>query len=478
MNKKIIIFFILCAMVCIFPAAGVSAAGADVIPNDNNGIPDRVLYQAVLECLKFESVIEKSRQDFTKREAERLDMLSIYNLLSEKKKVTVKTFKGIHYLKNITYLQIKNCDLKKIKGMEPLPKLKNLDLCYNELQDIKFVKNFKNLEELDLTENRVASLAGIGKLKKLNGLIVKYNRLSDIKPLKKCRKLEYLDAYANRIKSLEGIENLSQIHYLYIGNNQIKDLTGIEQLKKLNDLDVSGNRLTSLKGMENLKKIEKLDISDNRLTSLKGIEQMEKLETLYAIGNQLASVDEIAGLKSIRRISVAGNRLSRLPDLRGFDGIDYFSVEFNYLSEQEIRAKFPTAIWSKGAELNYSRKYDKVKSWFDYQIDFQNIDTEIELTEPSSVKQITKDTKKIAGYVHMKDAFIQFWCYYYNDGPAIKETRSDKNGYFEFTDLDLKKWGGRHASICFGMRMDHLKDKKPRYYTTSITKYRFTIKNK
>lgn len=143
----------------------MSVAGDIIIPSskESSRVLDKVLYQGILEELN-----KQQGQTFTKGEAESLTELSLYLYADERlnnKKVPVKTFKGIHYLKNLERLTVNGYMLTKIKGMEPLPKLKYLNLKYNKLKDVKFVKNFKNLEDLDLTENHVASLAGIGKLK-------------------------------------------------------------------------------------------------------------------------------------------------------------------------------------------------------------------------------------------------------------------------------------------------------------------------
>lgn len=49
MMKKILITLMLCICMFVIPSMGAQAAEADIITNDENGIPDETLYKEILK---------------------------------------------------------------------------------------------------------------------------------------------------------------------------------------------------------------------------------------------------------------------------------------------------------------------------------------------------------------------------------------------------------------------------------------------
>ena len=101
----------------------------DIITNDENGIPDKALYDYVLKK-------GYTNKDcfLTVEEAEKIQEVDIYS-----SKITDIT--GIQYLKNLKKLSIyksKICDIRSLNGMSNLEKL---NLSYNK-KKYKWDKNF------------------------------------------------------------------------------------------------------------------------------------------------------------------------------------------------------------------------------------------------------------------------------------------------------------------------------------------------
>lgn len=123
MRKKIGIYVLVFSV--IFMILKTVVLASDVIENNNSGIPDKGLYQAILNILN-----KKSNQKFTKREAEKIKVLdaSFSN---------VKSLKGIGYLKNLESLGIQGNHLKNLKGIQ---NLKNFFAYSNQIKSIKQLK--------------------------------------------------------------------------------------------------------------------------------------------------------------------------------------------------------------------------------------------------------------------------------------------------------------------------------------------------
>lgn len=262
--KKIILFLttVMFCMFCIYPINS-HATGTEIIANDETGIPDKGLYQAVLR------VLEKSEDEtFTKAEAENIIRIFDYNSDYEQKWYTdVKNLKGIGYLKNLKILRLQDHAVETLDGIEQL----------------------ENLE--------ILSVAG-GKLK-------------DIKPLEKCTTLKDLTLSSNKFSSLAGIENLTNLECLNISDNNLKSLKGIDKLKKLKVLNVSKNKLTKIEEVKVLQDLVDLDISQNKFTKINEIKELTKLEMLNVSYNQLKKLPALTKLENLTysNLNITHNQL-------------------------------------------------------------------------------------------------------------------------------------------------------------------------
>lgn len=404
--KKLVITFFLTVVLLIILSFDTSANECNVIRNNNNGIPDKILYQEILKTLD-----KKVTQTFTKSEAEGITELYI-DCYGEKRNV-IKSFRGIKYLKNLKLLSVKNCHLKEMKDIEPLPCLEDLNLSYNDLKKIDFVKLYPNLKWLNVMENQLNSLKGVENLTKLTMLDIDYNRLTNIKELKNCHNLTELSANVNFIKNLKGVENLKNLTYLSINSNQVKSLAALKKLNKIHTIRATNNRLNSLKGIEKLKKLNFLEVG----------------------GNQLKSINEVSNLKKLIQLEFQNNLIKKLPNLKKFRG-SILEFAYNFLNEEEIRENISLELLEEKEN----------------QIKLQNIDCTVKLIKPKSIKNITTNTVRIEGQISLKGKPVRLECNYgFEDGnTTIKKTITDANGRFVFDNLNLKKKGGCQLSIEIG----------------------------
>lgn len=377
-RRKIWITLLACLCLLSAHAMCTFAAEDDVIQNNASGIPDKGLYRAIQDKLG-----KKRNQTFTEKEAQSITVLEI----GYRYKIGIKTLKGIEHLSNLKTLDVSGYQLKSLKGIEKLPKLTSLVAEGNKLTNLKSISKAKNLVSLCLERNRLKSLSGIESLKKLKYICVRENKLT----------------------SLKGIKNLKNLRRLEADNNKLTSLKGLEKLKQLNDLQVSGNQIKSLKAIQKLKKIKYLNVSNNKLTSLSGLTCTKTLKNLDASYNQITRLPD---MKKNKELSILGCKL-----------------QFNRLSEEEIRSKLPEKLFRKGQER---------ERWLERQLYFQNIMDTMEFIMPAD-GIVKKDTTKIVGKIH-READVRLANV--TKGIVLESVQADENGVFTMDHLDLQSWAG------------------------------------
>ena len=191
MKKKVmLISLIITLMMVLLPFNAM--AKSKIIPNDETGIPDKVLYQTILRK------VGKSK-NFTEKDAFKIKRLNASNY--DKKKV--RTLKGIGKLKNLVILDISHNNLKSLSGIEKLSKLTILYANNNMLIDIDNVKNLFELNHIQLDHNRLTNLEGLTDLSKLKSIHAQVNKLKRLPDLTKHSNLTQVNFKYNCLSKRE-----------------------------------------------------------------------------------------------------------------------------------------------------------------------------------------------------------------------------------------------------------------------------------
>lgn len=217
MNRRKKVFltaFILSLMMMLLPL-NVMAAKGKAIPNNNTGIPDKVLYQSILRKLG-----KNKTETFTKEEANKITRLKSNNYNDKDK---IKSLKGIGYLKNLKYLDVAVNQLTSLSGIEKLSKLETLIVTQNNLTSLSGVKNLKNLTKLDVSENKIRNINEIKYLHKLKYISITGNSISNIKSVENLTEIKSLYASYNKIKTLPNLKNKTKLDSIAFGHNRISE---------------------------------------------------------------------------------------------------------------------------------------------------------------------------------------------------------------------------------------------------------------
>lgn len=211
-KKTLLTAFILTLIMVLFPLNAMAAKGK-TIPNDNTGIPDKVLYQSILRKLD-----KNKTETFTKEEAKKITRLKSNNYYDKEK---IKSLKGIGCLKNLRYLDVAANQLITLSGVEKLSKLETLIVSQNSLISLTGVKNLKNLKKLDVSENKIKNIYEIKDLYKLKYINISRNSISNIKHINNLTELITLYASRNKIKKLPNLNNKVKLDSISFKHNYI-----------------------------------------------------------------------------------------------------------------------------------------------------------------------------------------------------------------------------------------------------------------
>ena len=213
-------------------------------------------------------------------------------------------------------------------------------------------------------------------------------------------------------------------------------LKGIEFFTKLTKLQCAGNQLTSLDVSKN-KKLTYLLCDDNLLKTLK---VPSSLTELYASNNQLYKVSGLDKCKKMKKLDLSKNLFVKLPNMKSFSKITHLSLNKNYLTETELKAKLPSFALASNN-----------KTWFKKQVKSQR-----KLAKPKSLKVATSGKKKLVITWKPVTAATGYQVYY----------STSKNGTY------------KKAKTTSGTSFTHTKRKKGTTYYYKVRSYKKIGKSK
>lgn len=138
---------------------------------------------------------DENYEDFNPDEIER----SFYNALKLREFGTLNVNFPVWYLQDYDEIELAECGLDSLDGVEYCKYISRLDLTGNELTDISELAGLKQLEELYLANNQIGYIDALFGLKNLRVLDLSGNQIDDISPLLNLENLEYLNLVGNSI---------------------------------------------------------------------------------------------------------------------------------------------------------------------------------------------------------------------------------------------------------------------------------------
>lgn len=202
-KKRILVSLLMLTLMMAVLPLNVIAAKNKIIPNNNRGIPDKVLYQTILHKLN------KNNNDvFTEKEAAKIKYLNASNY---DKVLKIKSLKGIGKLKNLTELDVSFNNLKSLSGVEKLYNLTIIQAYNNKIRDITALQNLTKLQHIIIDGNKITNLKSIEKLTNLVSIHAQINKIKKLPDMNKYPELKQVNFKYNLISKKEFNQKLPSI---------------------------------------------------------------------------------------------------------------------------------------------------------------------------------------------------------------------------------------------------------------------------
>lgn len=283
MKKKIIAILLMISIVGTMTGINNRIVKADetdsseIIENNENGIPDKNLYDAVLE-----------QWDTNKDGKLSIAEATIYDTLNLSQK-NISSIKGINYFTN----------------------LKNLYLDDNNISDISILNKIKKLVFVSIKNNKITTLENcFAESGEIFALDLSGNQIVDTKGLEKLEEVTYLTLADNQISDISNLPN--HIFDADFSNNQIQDINSLLKVKdSLYNLNLENNKISDISCLKQIPNLQIVDIRYNKISDISVFQDCTWLwddekwsqedyrfdETFvslkFAVGNEITLEDEL-----------------------------------------------------------------------------------------------------------------------------------------------------------------------------------------
>ncbi len=229
---------------------------------------------------------------------------------------------------NLRELNLFDCGLSTISGLENAVNLQYLNLESNTLRNLSPLAGMQSLEDLKLSRNAVADLSGLSGLSDLKNLELNYNDISDLSPLATLSKLQVLELNHNNVANLSPAASLPELNTLQCAANGITDLTPLSGCHKLTTLDVSENKIVDLSPLGT--SIRNLDFSHNLVAELPNWTEEYSIVNINGSYNLLLQIDALSVLPNLNSVTMEYNEIediSALADCPLLIQVDVFGTK-------------------------------------------------------------------------------------------------------------------------------------------------------
>lgn len=212
-------------------------------------------------------------------------------------------------------LNLSDCSLSTVAGLENAHNLTNLNLAGNTIRNIDPLSGLVNLREVDLQHNALTSLSALSTLPNLERLNVSFNSLTSIVPIATCVRLVWLDVSNNQLPNLGAVDNLADLSYLHASNNELTDVSVLASCLNLTELAVANNSLTDISALSALTKLEIFDFSYNEVETLPAWPDGSVLRVIDGSYNKLISIDSLKNMQKLTHVYMDYNEITSVAAL-------------------------------------------------------------------------------------------------------------------------------------------------------------------
>ncbi len=185
------------------------------------------------------------------------------------------------------------------------------------------LKSLSGLEYLNVYDCDLTALDGVDSLSGLKMLNIGKTKIRDLSALKSLTSLELLTLSGDTDADLSTLSLAPSVKTLRASGLGLEDLSSLPAITTLEELTVSDNKLTSLKGVEKLTGLKTIDFTQNKVTDLSPLTGLTNLATVTAASNGMTDPEAITSLSFPEdqnvTIALSGNEFTDWEAIHTFD---------------------------------------------------------------------------------------------------------------------------------------------------------------
>lgn len=150
---------------------------------------------------------------------------------------------GIDFFTDVVRVDCGGKQIKNVKLLAELPRLRRLDLSSTNVNDVTSLGKLTNLHILELRDTQVSDVASFERLTQLEYLQLSGTQVSDVTPLVALRDLEHLYLNSTRVRDVSPLMNLKNLEFLGLNDTDVSEVASLANLTSLKWLDLRGTQV-------------------------------------------------------------------------------------------------------------------------------------------------------------------------------------------------------------------------------------------
>ena len=204
-------------------------------------------------------------------------------------------------------LDLSDCSISTISGLETLTKLKTLDLSSNAVRNLTALSGLTGVQQLNLAHNAVNDLSALSGLVNMEELDVSHNSLTTLNSISDITALTTLKASHNQIANVDALKQLVNLTVLDISYNTVVDVSALAACTAMSELDISNNMIADVTALSTMKNLTLFNLSHNQVDLLPSFHKDCTLVTIDASYNLLSSIEQLADLDDLNTVNIDYN---------------------------------------------------------------------------------------------------------------------------------------------------------------------------
>ncbi len=210
-------------------------------------------------------------------------------------------------LKQLTSLQILNCNFAKVSDLEPLRRLTSLQALHcglTQVSDLEPLRDLTSLQNLNFWGTQVSDLEPLRGLSSLQTLDCSDTQVSDLEPLRDLSCLTALALCGTKVSDLEPLWGrcLSGLKSLYCQYSKVSDLEPLRYILGLTNLSCGWTQVSNLDPLRGLYSLQSLDCGFTQVSDLEPLRDLTSLQNLNCSDTKVSKLEPLIDLHNLQSL--------------------------------------------------------------------------------------------------------------------------------------------------------------------------------